>query len=86
MLHGSVSSPDRYPSTDPAPETFVVPTGGAGADAGPLSSGAPRPKPPPPAPWGPGAFMSADWRSFLAWCEERGADPLPADPRAAASD
>ena len=29
---------------------------------------------------------AADWRGFLAWCGERGADPLPADPRAAASD
>ena len=24
---------------------------------------------------------AADWRGFLAWCEERGTDPLPADPR-----
>ena len=24
---------------------------------------------------------AADWRGFLAWCRERGATPLPADPR-----
>ena len=40
------------------------------------------------APRAPGTrrAYAADWRGFLAWYGERGATPLPADPRAAASD
>ena len=95
MLHGNVSSSDPHPSADPAPETFVVPAGGAaaGADAGagPPALGRAEVEAAKAYAAAPRASetrraYAADWRGFLAWCEERGADLLPADPRAAASD
>ena len=92
MLHGGVSSPDTHASTGPAPETSPVPAGGAPAAAG-GDAGAGRPalaraeveaaKAYAAASRAPGTrrAYAADWRGFLAWCGERGATPLPADPR-----
>ncbi len=83
MLHGSVSSPDHHASTGPAPETFLVP---AGAGAGPPAlarAEVEAVKAYAAASRAPGTrrAYAADWRGFLAWCGERGATPLPADPR-----
>ncbi len=90
MLHGSVSSPDTHASTGPAPETSLVPVEGApaaaGADAGPPAlarAEVEAAKAYAAASRAPGTrrAYAADWRGFLAWCGERGAAPLPADPR-----
>ena len=92
MLHGPVSSPDSHASTGPAPETSLVPAGTAPAAAGGDAGAGPpalalaeveAAKAYAAASRAPGTrrAYAADWRGFLAWCGERGATPLPADPR-----
>ena len=64
----------------------VVPVASAAADPGPpalLPAEIDAAKGYAAASRAPGTrrAYAADWRGFLAWCEARGATPLPADPR-----